>query len=154
VKTTLTLDVEKALWEHIKETSYAALEVPWGMFNGTGKDYEIVDCVSYENNGTIRCYEIKTSYSDLKHGQKMTFVGDYNYLVTTQEVYDKIDYLGDGLWGVGIFVVNEHGYLKSVKRARKRNMSLGDKTTMLESMVRALSREANKLYMLESGLNE
>ena len=62
-----------------------------------------------DSKGTIRCYELKVTKQDLKSHAKKSWYGNYNYLVVTDSLYEKIvsqgeswnDYLPDG---VGLMV--------------------------------------------------
>ncbi|WP_162787410.1 hypothetical protein [Enterococcus hirae] len=45
---------------------------------------------TYSTDNTIRCYEIKVSMADLKSKANQTFIGDYNYLVITQDLWEKM----------------------------------------------------------------
>lgn len=145
----MTLRVEQALWEHTNKMNvFGASEVQFGFNKDGTNGFGIVDYVTFENDGTIRCYEIKTSVSDLKHGREPTFVGDYNYWVVTPEVYDWMKrHKTFGHWYAGIFVFNDDS-LQSVKRAKKKVMYFSEKARMMESMVRSLNREVKKYYKL------
>ncbi|NEF99669.1 hypothetical protein FEE30_11960, partial [Lactobacillus murinus] len=89
-KTKQTLEIEQAL---IKRTSdllgcYGALEVTIGRAGPSG--YERCDYVEFDTSGEIRCYEIKVTMSDLKSKNKLSYLGDKNYLVVPAELADKI----------------------------------------------------------------
>lgn len=51
---------------------------------------EIVDCISYDCNREITCYEIKQSVSDFHSKSKVTFIGNKNYYVMPYELYEKV----------------------------------------------------------------
>nr|WP_270501165.1 hypothetical protein [Enterococcus avium] len=106
--------------------------------------------MTYSTDNTIRCYEIKVTLSDLKSKASQTFIGDYNYLVITQDLWEiiqKDDSLGWKYYHQGILVFRETGIgIKSVKKAKKQNVTLGTRSTVLESMVRSLNREVGKYY--------
>lgn len=145
-KTDLTKQAEKCLWYHTnKQGVFGCFEVTIGWF---GK--ERVDFITYSTDNTIRCYEIKVSMADLKSSAKQTFIGDYNYLVVTQELWEMIksdDSLGWKYYYQGILVFQKIGIgIKSEKKARKQNVTIGTRATVLESMVRSLNREVGKFY--------
>lgn len=51
---------------------------------------EIVDFLSYDKRAdNLYCYEIKVSLTDLKSDAAKSFYGNYNYLVVTEELYDR-----------------------------------------------------------------
>lgn len=62
-----------------------------------------------DSKGIIRCYELKVTKQDLKSHAMKSWYGNYNYLVVTDSLYEKIisqgeswnDYLPDG---VGLMV--------------------------------------------------
>lgn len=148
MKTDLTRTAEQYLWDHTNKMGvFGCFEVTMGF---AGK--ERVDYITYETNTTIRCYEIKVTLADLKSSAKQTFIGDYNYLVVPQELWESI--LSDGFIynryvnhriGVLVFDGKSPG-IKSVRKAKKQNVSMSTKGMVLESMVRSLSREVEKYY--------
>lgn len=119
MKTDLTRQAEKCVWYHTnKQGVFGCFEVTIGWF---GK--ERVDFMTYSTDNTIRCYEIKVTLSDLKSKASQTFIGDYNYLVITQDLWEiiqKDDSLGWKYYHQGILVFRETGIgIKSVKKAKK-----------------------------------
>jgi len=147
-KTDLTKQAEKCLWHYTdKMGTFGCFEVTIGWF---GK--ERVDYITYDTNTTVRCYEIKVTMADLKSKAKQTFIGDYNYLVVTNELWEKIKEdteLGWKYYHQGILVFSELSHnigITSVKKAKKQQVSIGTRATVLESMVRSLNREVGKLY--------
>lgn len=66
---------------------------------------------------------------------------------------DKVkadDSLGWKYYQQGILVFQESGIgITSVKKARKQSVTLGMRSTVLESMVRSLNREVGKFYEVE-----
>lgn len=145
MKTDVTRKIECALWKLTnKQGTFGCFEVSIGWVGN-----ERVDYITYSTDNTIRCYEIKVSMSDLKSKAKQTFIGDYNYLVCTNELWKAIDNdpkLGWKYYHEGIYVLLENGGLQSVKKAKKKKVDLGTRATILESMVRSLNREVEKFY--------
>ena len=68
--------------------------------------------------------------ADLKSSAKQTFLGDYNYLVVTNELWEKIQANPDLKWkysnqGILIFSELRHNLgITSVKKAKKQNVTL------------------------------
>ena len=124
---------------------YGCFEMTIG-FNGD----EIVDFITYETDGTFRCYEIKTSVADLRSKSRLSFVGHYNYLVMPDELYRQ---------AVSKRLTAPHyaGIITSSgiqRKPKKRQVSLGMQVTLLESMVRSLAREQTKYRDLMSRMME
>jgi hypothetical protein len=131
-KTKLTLELEKAIWQETnKQGTFGCFEVTIGWW---GK--ERVDYMTYNTKGEWRCYEIKISKSDFHSKAKKTFIGHYNYYVMPEELYEQVkeeipDYIG----------VYCGRYLK--KKPKKQELKI-DNQTLLNSMIRSLSRENTK----------
>ena len=51
--------------------------------------------VSGIEKGDFYCYEIKSCKKDFESGHGLNFIGDYNYCVLPQELYEEIDYAGN-----------------------------------------------------------
>lgn len=149
MKTGLTMQAEKCPWHYTnKQGVFGCFEVTIGWF---GK--ERVDFMTYSTDNTIRCYEIKVTLADLKSTAKQTFIGDYNYLVVTKELWEIIQNDGSLGWKYykqGILVFQENGLgITSVKKAKKQGVTLGTRSTVLESLVRSLNREVGKFYKVK-----
>lgn len=128
--------------------------------------------VAYEqlSNNEFRCYEIKVSKADYRSKANVSFVGDYNYYVMPTELYRELrkdarkkvennDRLTekekDNLYdtqlknlGIGLIVVSPNGLLTNKVNAKRKNISHGEKSTLLESMIRSLNREVKKFYKI------
>lgn len=68
--------------------------------------HEVVDCIKYDNNRIITCYEIKSSVSDFRSKSAKTFIGNKNYFVMPYSVYQKVK--DEIPAGVGVFVAIDH----------------------------------------------
>lgn len=119
---------------------------------------ERVDFMTYEPAKKIfRCYEIKVTKEDFHSPAKKSFVGDYNYFVLTEELWETVK---DEIPAeIGVYV--GQNCRKKAKRStlpdtKKCEMwrSIGGKSTkietplrevLLESMVRSLYRDSDKL---------
>lgn len=100
--------------------------------------------VSGIEKGDFFCYEIKSSVEDFKSKNGHNFIGDYNYYVMPEEVYEAVRDLIP--YGVGVFVPAEKNRrgdwydLKNMRRARRkdRDKSLSE---MLLMMFRSAARD-------------
>lgn len=142
-KTLSTIEMEQFIYDRQvrgKLGVYGCFEVTIGL---GGK--EIVDFITYETDGIFRCYEIKTSLSDLKSKAKLSFVGHYNYLVMPDDLYHeaKEKHL------IPAFNTAVITPLKLYGRSTKKQLSIGKSVVLLESMVRSLSRENMKFINLK-----
>lgn len=142
-KTPLTVEMEKFIYDRqVKDKFgvYGCFEVTIGLGGN-----EIVDFITYETDGTFRCYEIKTSLADLKSKSKLSFVGHYNYLVMPDDLYHeaKKKHL---IHAFNTAVITP---LKLYGRSTKKQLSIGKSVVLLESMVRSLSRENMKFINLK-----
>lgn len=121
-----------------KVGTFTCFEVTIG-FGGT----ERVDYLTIDTKNIIRCYEVKSSVSDFRSKAKWTFVGHYNYFVMTQEVYDKVK--SEIPSHVGVYV-----YGVCVKKPKKQKVTDELREIILMSMIRSLSREADKLQKMNN----
>lgn len=91
--------------------------------------------------------------ADLKSKAKQTFLGDYNYLVITQDLWEKMqqdERIMCKYRHQGIYVFSEeHTWITSVKKAKKQQVTLGTRATILESMIRSMNRELYKFYKMK-----
>jgi len=99
---------------------------------------ERVDYMTYDTKGIWRCYEIKVSVVDFRSKAKKTFCGHYNYYVLTSEVYEKVK--GEIASHIGVYIGG-----MCVKRAKKQMLTI-DEETLKNSIIRSLSREAEKMF--------
>lgn len=153
-KTEITKQIEEALWKNTsKMGTYGCFEVKIGYPKTqrflTGRE-EFVDYMTYSSDGTIRCYEIKVSEADAKSKANLSFLGNYNYLVMTDELYQSSK---DKDWfrtktfngAVGVMVFRD-GCIEVVKKPKKNTVSVGVQALLLESLTKSLSREVDKYY--------
>ena len=147
-----TLEIEEKLYDMCyKKRIYGCEEVTIG-FAHQGYGNEIVDFCTMDSKGILRCYEIKVTLQDLKSKAKKSWYGHYNYLVVTNELYDKIkndvdhyipDYVGIAVpcnqsWSDGIEIKH---------KAKKQILSSEMETMMKESMVRSMHYKIYKYKM-------
>ena len=120
----------------------------------TGKQ-EFVDYMTITSDGEISCYEIKSSIDDLKSTARLSFLGHKNFLVLPYALYEQV---ANELWfleklenhSIGIIVLKENDKLQLLKKCKKKKLSIGTQTLLLESFARSAARDANKLYELEN----
>lgn len=138
MKRTETLMLENLLEEETtRKRIYGCEEITIGFYNG-GMGNEIVDFMTMDSKGIIKCYELKVTFQDLKSSAKKSFYGHFNYLVTTQELYDKVKSWDDYIPNyVGIIVGSSTG-LYSKKKAKRQDVSIETETMLKESMVRSM----------------
>ena len=150
-----TLAIEKALETNVDVIKgYGCEEITIGFVSrGMGK--EIVDFMTMDYKGIIRCYEIKVTVSDLKSKAKKSWYGNYNYLVVSEGLREKIkDFKEYTREDVGIIVAegteqqekidNNDIELKIIKKAKRNDIDRETKEMLKESMIRSLYYKMNK----------
>ena len=131
-----TVELENALIKNTREKRiYGCEEITIGFYNG-GKGNEIVDFMTMDSKGIIKCYEIKVTLEDLKSKAKKSRYGNYNYLVVTEELYNKVED-----WSlyiprkVGILVGSQ---LVSRRNCKKQDLDTQTEIMLKESMIRSM----------------
>lgn len=103
--------------------------------------------VSGIEKGDFYCYEVKSSVEDFHSKNGHNFMGDYNYYVTPEDVFEKIK--NEIPYHVGVFVPSVMHYrgewyeLKSVKKAKRKDRER-PVSEMLLMMFRSCARGRNK----------
>ena len=134
-KSEITLNLENAVRRNISKVgTFICPEVTLG-FGGS----ERVDILSIDTKNIVRCYEVKSSVVDFRSKAKWTFIGHYNYFVMPEDVYEKVK--SEVPSHVGVYV-----YGTCVKKPKKQKVSAEMLQTVMMSMIRSLSRDAEKLY--------
>lgn len=142
-----TIDIENKLNEIITDKHrnssfgyYGCEEVTIGFANN-GHGNEIVDFMSMDSKGTIRCYEIKVTMADLKSKAKLSFYGHYNYLVIGGELLDRVE-------EVKLLTPKEIGILdnnlSAIRRPKLKGIHDKTETMLKESLVRSMYHKMNK----------
>jgi len=88
--------------------------------------------------GKVYCFEVKSCIEDYKSGHGLNYIGDFNYIVTLPEVFEKIK--EDLKWTpVGVYVY-ENNKLVCARKAKEcdRNYSISE---ILLMMFRSANRE-------------
>lgn len=161
MKTLATKKLEKLLEHHFnKENDFYVFECTIG-WNGK----EIVDCIMYNCQRQIYCYEIKQSVQDFHSKNKLTFIGNKNYYVMPYELYEKVK--NEIPYEIGVLVsidrleekektetnqygatfrkhwaepINGFNKLYAIKSAKRMELK-ADKEVILSSMLRSMQRD-------------
>lgn len=140
MKRTETIELENALIEKTRiDRIYGCEEITIGFYNN-GHGNEVVDFMTMDSKGIIRCYELKVTLQDLKSDAKKSFYGNYNYLVISNALQDEIiekkidiyDFIPDY---VGLIVGK--GLISQFK-CKKQSISKEQSEMLKESMIRSM----------------
>lgn len=143
-KTKLTKQIEHALCREFRR-QYGCLEVSIGIGS---QIKERCDYIVYDHYKDIfKCFEIKVSLADFKSSAAKSFVGHYNYYAMPWELYTQV---ADEIpKDIGVYVLSSNEFLSCEKKAGKRTLSEENKLLLKDSMIRSLSRDANKFYLAD-----
>lgn len=149
----LSLATQKHINPRNDPRIYWAREVTfdYAASHGIRVDYmkfkPVNNTVSGIEKGDFYCYEVKSSVEDFHSKNGHNFIGDYNYYVMPEEVFEKVK--KEIPYGVGVFVPDGMHYgggwynLRSVKKARRQDRSR-PLAEMLLMMFRSAGREVMK----------
>ena len=150
MKTQVTRKLEKLLSQKFDNRSeFYVFECTYGWY---GK--EIVDCIMYNCQREVCCYEIKQSLQDFHSKNKLSFFGNKNYFVMPYELYKKVEQeIYTNFSNVGVYVpiktpefgdkdyiFDIYDQLVCIKQARKQELK-ADKEVILSSMLRSMQRD-------------
>lgn len=149
----LSLSIEK----HINPTNdtriYWAKEVTfdYATTNAARVDYmkfkPVNNTVSGIEKGDFFCYEVKSSVEDFHSKNGHNFIGDFNYYVMPEDVYEKAK--NEIPYGVGVYIPDGMHYkgewhkLKNVKKAKRKDRTR-PVSEMLLMMFRSAARDRRK----------
>lgn len=102
---------------------------------------EIVDILELNSQKGWCCYEIKISKSDFHSKAIKSFVGEYNYYLMPDELYEQVK--NEIEKDIGVYSYNGQ-YLCIKKKARKQKLIEGMNEQLYYGMVRSLNREREK----------
>lgn len=146
-----TKEIEEALMRESKyERKYGCEEITIG-FQNNGHGNEIVDFMTMDSKGILRCYEIKVTLEDLKSKAKKSWYGHYNYLVVSSELYEQLEKWEELIPDyVGIIVAysyKTHGgrYLESKRKCKRIDISSETEIMLKESIIRSMFWKYQKL---------
>lgn len=100
--------------------------------------------ISGIEKGDFYCYEVKSSVEDFRSKNGHNFIGDFNYYIMPEEVFEKVQ--NEIPYNVGVFVPGQKNYrgdwydLKSVKKAVRQDRAKSV-SEMLLMMFRSVTRE-------------
>ena len=141
-----TKEIEHLLYKHLwRKGFYAVFEssIPKSLCKKVHR--ERVDMISYETSGIWRAFEIKRSKNDLHSNAALSWIGNFNYLVVTEDLID--DAVKMLPKDIGIYVIYERSNKKKwidLYRKPKRRELLCSHEDMLFAMMQSLSREYKK----------
>ena len=126
---------------------YGASEVSID-FARNGVKKELVDFMSYDAKADIfRCYEIKVTMSDFRSKAKLSWYGNYNYLVLSAALYrhqSLEEWKKQIPEPVGIIVVDTDAFSpvkESVKKASMQKITQEQNDALKKSLIRTLFYE-------------
>ena len=146
----LSLSIQKHINPHSDPRIYWAREVTfdYATSNAVRVDYmmfkPVNNTVSGIEKGDFYCYEVKSSVEDFCSKNGHNFLGDFNYYVMPEEVFEKVK--NEILYYVGVFVPGNLNYrgewyeLRTVKKAKRKDR-LRPVSEMLLMMFRSAARE-------------
>lgn len=149
----LSLAIKMHIDPHKDPRIYWAKEVTfdYATSNAVRVDYmkfkPVNNTVSGIEKGDFYCYEVKSSVEDFKSKNGHNFIGDFNYYVMPEEVYEKVK--NEIPYTVGVYVPEKMNYrgewydLKSVKKARRRDRAR-PALEMLLMMFRSARRDIKR----------
>ena len=136
MKTQRTKDLEKLLAKKFNDRNdFFVFECTYGWYG-----QEIVDCIMYNCQREVHCFEIKQSLQDFHSKNTLSFFGNKNYFVMPYELYEKVsNEIYNKYPNVGVYVpINDQ--LLCIKQARKQELK-ADKEVILSSMLRSMQRD-------------
>lgn len=146
----LSLSTEKYINPYKDTRIYWAKEVTfdYATTHAVRVDYmkfkPVNNTVSGIEKGDFYCYEIKSSMEDFRSKNGHNFIGDYNYYIMPEDVYEKVK--NEIPYFIGVLVPDNKNYrgewydLKSVKKAKKKDRDR-PVSEMLLMMFRSAARE-------------
>lgn len=149
----LSLSLEKHINPYNDQRVYMAREVTfdYATSRAVRVDYmpfkPVNNTVSGIEKGDFYCYEIKSYVEDFHSPNGHNFLGDYNYYVMPEEIYEQVKV--EIPYGVGVYVPDRlhHGKdwydLKSEKKAKRKDREK-PLTEMLFMMFRSAARDKQK----------
>lgn len=158
MKTQITKNLEKLLEKRFNpRNDFYVFECTYGWY---GK--EIVDCIMYNCQREIHCFEIKQSLQDFHSKNKLSFFGNKNYFVMPYELYKKVEKeIYNNYPDVGVlvpikqiesgdkdYVYDVYDQLKWVKQANRCELK-ADKEVILSSMLRSMQRDLERKSRFE-----
>ena len=129
----LSLSIQRHICPNNDPRIYWAREVTfdYATTNAVRVDFmkfkPVNNTVSGIEKGDFYCYEVKSSVEDFHSKNGHNFLGDYNYYVMPEEVYERIK--KEIPYQVGVYVPDGTNYrgewynLKAIKKAKRKDRS-------------------------------
>lgn len=145
-------DLGELVATNYSNMTYWAKEVTfdYATSNAVRVDYmkfkPVNNTVSGIEKGDFYCYEVKSSVEDFHSKNGHNFIGDFNYYVMPEDVYEKVK--DEIPYKVGVLVPEKKNYrgewydLKSVKKSARKDRER-PVSEMLLMMFRSAARERN-----------
>ena len=146
----LSLAIEKHINPHNDPRIYWAKEVTFDYDTNHSVRVDFMRFKPFNNTvsgiekGDFYCYEVKSSVEDFHSKNGHNFLGDYNYYVMPEDVFEKV--MNEIPYYIGVFVPDRKHYrgewyeLKSVKKAKRKDRQR-PVSEMLLMMFRSCARE-------------
>ena len=150
----LSLSIQRHICPNNDPRIYWAREVTfdYATTNAVRVDFmkfkPVNNTVSGIEKGDFYCYEVKSSVEDFRSKNGHNFLGDYNYYVMPEEVYEQIK--KEIPYQVGVYVPDGMNYrgewydLKAIKKAKRKDRSR-PVSEMLLMMFRSAARDRKKV---------
>lgn len=105
----------------------------------------VSNTVSGIEKGDFYCYEVKSSVEDFHSKNGHNFIGDFNYYIMPEEVYEAV--CSEIPYYVGLYIPAGEMWrsLKSVKKAKRKNRDR-PVAEMLLMMFRSAARDRRQSY--------
>ncbi len=149
----LSLSIQRHIDPHGDPRIYWASEVTFDYATSKAvrvdfmKFKPVNNTVSGIEKGDFYCYEVKSSVEDFHSKNGHNFLGDYNYYVMPEDVFERVE--NEIPYYVGVFIPDKLNYrgewcdLKSVKKAKRKDRDR-PVSEMLLMMFRSAAREGGK----------
>lgn len=156
MKTTLTNQMEEALYYSLRENGAIAIEevtIP--------DEQGIVDMLSCRlTNKQLewRCYELKISKADFRSSAKLSFIGHYNYFVLPEELYVSVKEEIPSHIGVLVYhsYISEDlflpGFFTTEKKPQRQLLQVNE-AELLYHLISSQAREVEKAKQTARGLH-
>lgn len=152
----ITQRLSTSIFKHLNPYNdpriYIAREVTfdYGTLNAVRVDFmKFVpknNTVSGIEKGDFFCYEVKSSVADFHSKNGHNFIGDYNYYVMLEEVYEQVK--AEIPYKVGVYIPSNENYfgdwfnLKIIEKAKRK-----DRTRPMNEMLLMMFRSASRDIM-------
>ena len=149
----LSLSIRRHINQRNDPRIYLAAEVTfdYGTSNAIRVDFmrfkPVNNTISGIEKGDFYCYEVKSSVEDFRSKNGHNFIGDFNYYVMPEEVYEQVK--KEIPHNVGVYVPDGMHYrenwydLKAIKKAKRKDRNRPVSEILL-MMFRSAARERRK----------